>query len=85
MIPTPTQAKYPLRATGRTLFQAVIGLAAAAPILVLTSGTAQLWGIPTLLAASATITRIMAIPGVNLLLSSYGLGAEPTGRHAKGL
>ncbi len=75
-----TQVRYPWRAMARTIFQLVVGLAAAMPMLVASTGlptTAA--GIGAALAVSATITRIMAVPAVAILIARYApwLAAEP--------
>ncbi|MGV9666923.1 hypothetical protein [Nocardia niigatensis] len=85
MQPTPapeaaSQVRYPWRAVARTVFQLVVGLAAALPVIVASSGlptTAA--GIGTALAISATITRVMSLPAVNAALATWlpWLAAEP--------
>ncbi|MGY4098033.1 hypothetical protein ACW2Q0_00470 [Nocardia sp. R16R-3T] len=75
-----SQIRYPWRTMARTIFQLVVGLAAAMPMLIASTGlptTAA--GIGTALAVSATITRIMAIPAVAILIARYApwLAAEP--------
>jgi hypothetical protein len=78
---TPTQTRFPLRATLRTLIQAGIPLAAAAP-LIYTAATqhnpaeATGWAATALLITGA-LTRIMAIPAVNDALARVGLSAAP--------
>lgn len=77
-MPQPTQIAFPGRTTVRTLLQVLIGLAAAAPVLISTVGldtTGTVVGV--VLAVSAVITRVMAIPGVDEILAKLGLAAEP--------
>lgn len=76
----PSQVRYPWRTTTRTVFQLVIGLAAAMPLLVSSSGLpATATGVGAALAISATITRVMAIPAVAIAIGRYApwLAAEP--------
>ncbi|MFE3051614.1 hypothetical protein [Nocardia sp. NPDC059239] len=75
-----SQVRYPWRTLARTTFQLIVGLAAAMPLIVASSGlptTAA--GIGTALAISAAITRIMSVPQVNLALAIWvpWLAAEP--------
>lgn len=73
-----TQTEFPGRATARTILQTAIGLAAMLPFLVADIGLdSKLPYVAGALAIAAAVTRIMSIPGVNLLLSRVGLGAEP--------
>ncbi|WP_333811087.1 hypothetical protein [Timonella senegalensis] len=60
-----TQAAHPWRATLRTIFAALIGLASAWIVIVEAIGLDP--GIPwvaTSIAVTGAITRVMAIPGV---------------------
>lgn len=62
----------------RTLVQGVLSLAAAAPLLVLSSGIpAQTAGVGIFLAVAAGITRVMAVPAVDGLLPSWLRTAPP--------
>lgn len=74
----PTQVVHPAQATLRTMLQVVLGLAPIAPVLVADLGVdTTLPIVAGLLAASAVITRVMAIPGVDQFLTKLGLGARP--------
>lgn len=67
-----TQARYPWRATLRTVFAAVIALAALMPALVNASGVDQTAGAAAgAIAVAGGITRIMAVPGVNDFLQRF--------------
>lgn len=74
---TPTQVKRPWRATARTVFQALVSLAAIAPLVV--AGVEEATGydidglgfVVVVLAASAAVTRVMAIPGVEAWLTRF--------------
>ncbi len=74
---TPTQVRRPWRSTVRTVFQALIGLAAIAPLIAAGVEEAtgyDLEGVPFVvvaLAASAAVTRVMAIPAVEQWLRSF--------------
>lgn len=77
----PTQTSHPWKATLRTLVSVVVSLAAAAPIIytAITDQSPELatGAFATALAVSAAITRLMALPVVNDLLTKIGLGATP--------
>lgn len=72
---TTTQGAHPWRATVRTIFAAVIALAALAP-LIYTAAAQQSPELATgavggVLVAAGAITRIMAIPGVEAFLQRF--------------
>lgn len=86
----PSQVNFPWKAAIRTFFQTFISVAAilavAAPMLQ--EFVEQFWpgspvvawigvGATFVAALAALLSRIMAIPGVNDLLTKIGLGAEP--------
>lgn len=78
-IPLATsQTAYPWRTVVRTIIQVVAALAVAVPGILSASGVDQtaVW-VAAALAASAAVTRAMADPRVNELLTKLGLGAEP--------
>ena len=69
---TPTQVRRPWRATVRTIFAAVFGLAAMAPLLVDASGLDETApAVAGVLAVTGAITRIMAIPQVETFLRTF--------------
>lgn len=79
----PTQTTHPWRATVRTLFAAVIGLAALLPAIYSAatggdSAAATGWAALALTVAGA-VTRIMALPGVETFLQKFlpFLSAQP--------
>lgn len=77
----PSQVAYPVKATLRTVIQILVGLAAIAPFLVADLGLPATGGLVAgALGVAAALTRIMAIPAVNRMLSGMGLGAEPGGK-----
>lgn len=84
MTPTPTPVAHPWRATVRTVFQVLIGLAAIAPSLVTAAGLdpVALPLLGTALAVAAVVTRLMASPTVQGFLSIWArrFAADPTRR-----
>lgn len=79
----PTQVVHPWRATLRTVVQTVPAIAAAIPAIVAaveqdSPGLLGAAGVGALTVAGI-VTRVMAIPAVNDLLTRWGLGAEPKG------
>lgn len=82
---TTTQVLHPYRATARSVFQAVVALCAAAP-LIYTAATQQdaaaaTGAAATVLAVTGAVTRVMALPVVEELLQRYlpFLAAQPRG------
>lgn len=76
-----TQTLFPWRSTARTVFQAGVGFAAMAPLLVDASGIPEgTAGVGAALAISAGITRVMALPAVDEFLRRWvpWLAAAPT-------
>ena len=74
----PSQTTYPWRATVRTVLAAVISIAAVWGLVVQAAGVDETTPVvATTIAVAGAITRIMAIPAVNDLLTRFGLGAEP--------
>lgn len=60
------------RRTARTVFQTVVSVAAGMPLLVDAAGVSDtLPGVGVVLAVSAAITRLMALPLVDSLLPSF--------------
>ena len=67
-----TQVRYPWRATARTVFQFIVALAAGWALIVEALGVdASAPWLATSLAIAAAITRVMALPVVDALLSRY--------------
>ena len=77
----PSQVAYPGKAVLRTLVQMLPTIVAAVVLIAQEiAGAGVQWIAPwigPLLAAQLALTRIMADPRVNALLSRVGLGAEP--------
>lgn len=75
-----TQTRYPWRATLRTAFAVIVGLAAALPAIVAASGVPETSGAVSIALGVATgITRVMALPQVDELLRKFmpWLATEP--------
>lgn len=95
MTPQPTQVERPWRATIRTIFQALIAFVALAPFIAAAVEEAtgyDLDGVPfivTALLICAAITRVMALPRVEVFLAAFfpWLAADPksnSGRDERG-
>lgn len=75
--PVPTQVRRPWRATLRTIFQALIGFAALAPLIAAGVEEAtgyDLDGVPfvvTALLVCAAVTRVMSIAAVEAFLQQF--------------
>ena len=73
----PTQVRRPWRSTVRTIFQALLSFAALAPLLAAAVEEAtgyDLAGVPfvvTALLVCAAVTRVMAVPAVEVFLRTY--------------
>lgn len=83
MTEQPTQVRFPWRATVRTIIQALPALAVAVPgvVAAIEGDRPGMLGVvgAVALTASGIVTRVMAIPAVNDLLTRVGLGPEPKG------
>lgn len=68
-----TQTDFPWRTTIRTVFQAIVALAAGLPLLINEAGVngSTVPGIVTVLAVAAAITRIMALPFTEQFLRRF--------------
>jgi hypothetical protein len=70
--PVSTQTRYPWRATIRTAFAFLIGLAAAWALIIQAAGIDPgLEWASTSLAIAAGITRVMALPAVDDLIRRF--------------
>lgn len=83
-----TQARHPWRTTVRTVFAFIVALAAMLPGLVNAAGLDETapW-VAGLLAVGSAITRIMALPEVEVFLRRFlpFLAAEPKSEPARHL
>ena len=85
----PTQVKYPWRAALRTVLAYVVAAGIVEPVVWAiaqdTLGpylspqviTAVAWAVGLIVAVSAFVTRVIAIPQVNAWLTKLGVGATP--------
>ncbi|WP_345264759.1 hypothetical protein [Nocardioides nanhaiensis] len=76
----PTQTAYPWRATVRTVFAAVVGIAAVWGLVIEAAGVdPSLPVVATSIAVAGAITRVLALPGVDDLLARLvpWLATEP--------
>lgn len=85
----PTQVKYPWRAVLRTVLAYIVGAGIVVPAAWVIaqdtlSGylspeviTAAAWTVGLIVAVSAFVTRVIAIPQVNAWLTKLGVGAAP--------
>ena len=65
-------AKDSTTRTARTVFQTVVAIAAGMPLLLDASGIPEATpGVAVVLAVSAAVTRLMALPLVNSLLPAF--------------
>jgi predicted TIM-barrel enzyme len=68
------------RRTLRTVLQPIVGIAAATPLILSASGIPDATpGYAVLVAVSAGVCRVMALPSVNALLPSWLSVDQPTG------
>lgn len=79
MTQEPTQVAHPKRATFRTVFQGAIAFAAILPLILTTAGIPAVGWAAILIAVAGAITRVMALPGVEVFLEEYlpFLAAKP--------
>lgn len=76
----PTQVRRPWRSVTRTVFQALVGLAAMWGLIVATLGLPDWAWVSASLVVAAGITRVMALPQVEAFLRRFlpWLAAAPT-------
>lgn len=68
---TPLQQKYPWRATVRTVFQVLIGLAALLPVLLPSVGVSTTAGIGAgVMTVCLVVTRVMQAPALEQFLQN---------------
>jgi hypothetical protein len=88
-VATTTQVRSPWKATARTIFAGVIAFAAIAPAVAETLGVENLGWVAGALVILGSVTRVLALPGVEAFLRQYApwlsAGAKveaPEPRHA---
>jgi len=74
---TPTQTQHPWRATARTVLAVVLALLPVLPQIIDEAGLAGYGWAAAVVAVAGFVTRVLAIPAVNELLSRLGLSAAP--------
>lgn len=67
----PTQVRHPWRATARTVFAGVIALASLLPTIALVAHVETVPLVAQTLTVLATVTRVLAIPGVDAWMRQY--------------
>lgn len=68
----PTQVRRPWRTVARTIFQAAVGFASMWALIVQTLGLDESWQwVSASLAVTGAITRLMAVPAVNVWLARF--------------
>jgi hypothetical protein len=68
-----TQGRHPWRATTRTVVAATVGFLPLLPEIVHLLGAESLPWVAGIVAVAGSVTRVLAIPGVNTWLHTYGL------------
>lgn len=68
-----TQARHPTRATIRTVVAATVGFLPFLPEIVKLFGAESLPWVAVIVGTAGAITRVLAMPGVNVWLHQYGL------------
>lgn len=76
--PMPTQTRHPWRATLRTGLAVVAAIASLLPYVLAGVDIGAVPAVGQVLAVATGITRAMADPKINALLTSIGLGATPS-------
>ncbi|WP_329104453.1 hypothetical protein OG792_29730 [Micromonospora sp. NBC_01699] len=71
MTPTTTQTRHPWRATARTVLAALVGALSLVPTVAATTGLDTVPAVAQLIVVAGVITRILAIPGVDLWLRRF--------------
>lgn len=90
MTTTPTQVRRPWRAVARTVFQALVALAAMAPVIYQAATAADparaTGAVGVALVIAGGLTRVMSLPGVVRFLERFVpfLAPEPPATGATG-
>lgn len=75
----PTQVQHPWRSTVRTGFQVAVAAATLIPYVVTNADIPTTGWVAQLVAVSAGLARIMALPGVVAFLERFAPWLAPTG------
>jgi len=70
-MPEATQTKHPWRATARTVAAAGVALLTLLPTIAAVGHLNTVTWVSQLLVVAATVTRVLAIPGVDAWLKQY--------------
>lgn len=70
-MPNSTQVNHPYRATIRTIFAVVVGLLLLLPVVADTAGIDGVPLVARVLVAAAAVTRVLALPAVDLFLKQW--------------
>lgn len=78
-LPTTTQGRYPSRATFRTVVAAILGLLPFLPAIIAEFGLGSVPWVVGPLAVIGGVTRVLAIPGVEVWMKQHApwLAAQP--------
>lgn len=77
--PTPTQVQYPWRAAVRTGVQVAVALATLIPYVVTNADVPATGWVAQVVAVSAGLARVMALPGVTAFLERFAPWLAPAG------
>lgn len=66
-----TQVAHPTRAAIRTGFQGFLALCVLAPLIIEAAGLGTFAWAASIVAVTAAITRVFALPGVNAFIADY--------------
>lgn len=69
--PVPTQTAHPWRATVRTVVALAVGLLPLVPELVDVLGVGSVGWVAAVVVVAGAVTRVLAIPRVNALVTEY--------------
>lgn len=66
-----TQVAHPWRATIRTVFAVVVAVLTLIPVVVATAGIGTVPAVAQVVAVTAAVTRILALPQVETFVSTF--------------
>ncbi|MEV0805719.1 hypothetical protein [Micromonospora sp. NPDC050200] len=70
-ITTPTQVRYPWRATVRTVAAAAVGALSLLPVAAATAGVDTVPAVAQAIVVAGAITRVLALPGVDTWMRRF--------------
>ncbi|MFJ6199824.1 hypothetical protein [Micromonospora sp. NPDC092111] len=68
---TPTQVRYPWRATARTVLAAGVGALSLLPVAAATAGVDTVPAVAQAVVVAGAITRVLALPGVEAWMGRF--------------